>query len=78
MTSLGKYTHKISDTDGYWWLAGVLGEKIYFSPLYNLHGRIVEPTDYAVLLDGKETVEDFYSGIPDLLLVKLNTFKGNK
>lgn len=78
MTNPGEYTHKISDNDGYWWLAGVVGDKIYFGPLHNMDGMVVEPTDYAPLQVGKETVEDFYIGQPDLFLVKINKFKGNK
>lgn len=78
MTNPGEYTHKISDNDGYWWLAGVVGDKIYFSPLHDRNDMVVEPTDYAPLQVGKKTVEDFYSGRPDFSLVKINTFKGNK
>lgn len=78
--SLGKvkYTHRISDADGYWWMAGIVGSKIYFSPLHNIDDRVVEPTDYSPLPDGKKTVEDFYDDVPDLVLVKINSFKGNK
>lgn len=78
MTSPGKYTHKISDSGGWWWLAGVVGDKIYFGPLHNRNDMVVEPADYDPLQVGKKTVEDFYSGRPDLSLVKINTFKGNK
>jgi len=43
-----------------------------------MYGMVVEPVDYARLQVGKKTVEDFYIGQPDLFLVKINSFKGNK
>lgn len=74
--SHGKYTHRISDKDGYWWLAGEDGVKMYLGELVGPSGDVIDTEkerDYA------GPVEKFYSALGDeCLIVKLTKFKGNK
>lgn len=78
MTNRGKWTHKLTDLDGYWWMAYTSKGEIYFSPLYNPAGNAVEPEDSANMLDGKTSVEDFYADHQDVVIKQIKSFKGNK
>lgn len=72
-----KWTHKLVDQNGFWWMASVVGKSIFFSELYNSDGKPVEPEEVSNLLDGKLSVEDFYSECKDIHVIKLASFKGN-
>lgn len=78
MTSPGKYTHRVSATGGYYWLARVSGQEIYFGQLCTREGVSIEPAGSSFMIGGDTTVEDFYKGGKGLMVEKLNTFKGNK
>lgn len=72
-----KWTHKLVDQDGFWWMAAVVGKTIFFSELYNRYDKPVEPEETANLMDGELSVEDFYSELKYIHVVKLASFKGN-
>lgn len=72
-----KWTHKLADQYGFWCMASVVGKSIFFSELYNGDGKPVEPGEVSNLLDGKLSVEDFYSERKDIHVIKLASFKGN-
>ena len=72
-----KWTHKLVDQDGFWWMAAVVGKTIFFSELYNSDDKPVGPEGTANLMDGKLSVGDFYSELKNIHVIKLASFKGN-